>query len=142
MGIVYTPNEVVNCILYATNRLFQKAFGQQLRDPGVYILDPFTGTGTFIVNPLQDEELMPTDKLPVKYKSEIWCNEILLIAYYIVTINIEYSYHALFHEKAHMGKHQRERRMMAAQSLTKRIFSIAYMVFCTRQNTARDSKPI
>lgn len=94
MGIVYTPNEVVNYILHATDRLLQKEFGQRLADPGVNILDPFTGTGTFIVNLLQDEELMPEDKLPLKYKSEIWCNEILLLAYYIATINIEYAYHS------------------------------------------------
>ena len=94
MGIVYTPDEVVNYILQATNRLLQKEFGQQLSDPGVNILDPFTGTGTFIVNLLQDEELMPADKLPTKYRGEIWCNEILLLAYYIATINIEYAYHS------------------------------------------------
>lgn len=94
MGIVYTPNEVVDYILNATDRLLQKEFGQKLADPGVNILDPFTGTGTFIVNLLQDENLMPTDKLPLKYQSEIWCNEILLLAYYIATINIEYAYHS------------------------------------------------
>lgn len=94
MGIVYTPNEVVNYILHATNRLLQKEFGQSLADESVNILDPFTGTGTFIVNLLQDEKLMPLDKLPMKYKSEIWCNEILLLAYYIATINIEYAYHS------------------------------------------------
>lgn len=94
MGIVYTPNEVVNYILHATDRLLQKEFGQRLADPGVNILDPFTGTGTFIVNLLQDNELMPEDKLPLKYKSEVWCNEILLLAYYIATINIEYAYHS------------------------------------------------
>lgn len=94
MGIVYTPNEVVDYILHATNRLLQKEFGQSLADEGVNILDPFTGTGTFIVNLLQDEELMPADKLSMKYRSEIWCNEILLLAYYIATINIEYAYHS------------------------------------------------
>lgn len=94
MGIVYTPNEVVDYILHATNRLLQKEFGQSLSDEGVNILDPFTGTGTFIVNLLQDEELMPADKLPMKYRGEIWCNEILLLAYYIATINIEYAYHS------------------------------------------------
>lgn len=94
MGIVYTPNEVVDYILHATDRLLQKEFGQSLSDVGVNILDPFTGTGTFIVNLLQDEELMPAEKLPMKYKSEIWCNEILLLAYYIATINIEYAYHS------------------------------------------------
>lgn len=94
MGIVYTPNEVVDYILHATNHFLQKEFGQSLSDEGVNILDPFTGTGTFIVNLLQDEELMPADKLPLKYRSEIWCNEILLLAYYIATINIEYAYHS------------------------------------------------
>lgn len=94
MGIVYTPNEVVNYILHATDRLLQREFGQRLADPGVNILDPFTGTGTFIVNLLHDSELMPDDKLPEKYKNEIWCNEILLLAYYIATINIEYAYHS------------------------------------------------
>ena len=99
MGIVYTPNEVVDYILHATNRLLQKEFGQSLSDEGVNILDPFTGTGTFIVNLLQDEELMPADKLPMKYRSEIWCNEILLLAYYIATINIEYAYHSRMPEE-------------------------------------------
>lgn len=99
MGIVYTPNEVVNYILHATNRLLKKEFGQSLADEGVSILDPFTGTGTFIVNLLQDEELMPLDKLPMKYQNEIWCNEILLLAYYIATINIEYAYHSRVSEE-------------------------------------------
>lgn len=94
MGIVYTPNEVVDYILHATDRLLQKEFGQKLSDAGVNILDPFTGTGTFIVNLLQDEQLMPDDRLPQKYTSEIWCNEILLLAYYIATINIEHAYHS------------------------------------------------
>lgn len=94
MGIVYTPNEVVDYILHATDRLMRKEFGQSLADPGVNILDPFTGTGTFVVNLIQDEELMPSDKLPLKYGSEIFCNEILLLAYYIATINIEHAYHS------------------------------------------------
>lgn len=94
MGIVYTPNEVVDYILHATNKLLQEEFGQSLSDEGVNILDPFTGTGTFVVNLLQDEELMPPNQLPRKYRSEIWCNEILLLAYYIATINIEHAYHS------------------------------------------------
>lgn len=94
MGIVYTPNEVVDYILHATDRLMRKEFGQSLADPGVNILDPFTGTGTFVVNLIQDEELMPDDKLPLKYEREIFCNEILLLAYYIATINIEHAYHS------------------------------------------------
>ena len=94
MGIVYTPNEVVNYILHATDRILRKEFGKCLADEGVRILDPFTGTGTFVVNLLQDEELIPTEKLPNKYANEIYCNEILLLAYYIATINIEHAYHS------------------------------------------------
>lgn len=94
MGIVYTPNEVVNYILHATDRILRREFGKCLADEGVRILDPFTGTGTFVVNLLQDEELISTEKLPNKYASEIYCNEILLLAYYIATINIEHAYHS------------------------------------------------
>lgn len=94
MGIVYTPNEVVNYILHATDRLMEKEFGQRLADEGVHILDPFTGTGTFMVNLLQDKQLMPDEKLPYKYANELHCNEILLLAYYIATINIEHAYHS------------------------------------------------
>lgn len=94
MGIVYTPNEVVNYILHATDRILRKEFGKCLADEGVRILDPFTGTGTFVVNLLQDEELIPTEKLPSKYANELFCNEILLLAYYIATINIEHAYHS------------------------------------------------
>ena len=94
MGIVYTPNEVVNYILHATDRILRNEFGKCLADEGVRILDPFTGTGTFVVNLLQDEELIPTEKLPNKYANEIYCNEILLLAYYIATINIEHAYHS------------------------------------------------
>lgn len=94
MGIVYTPSQVVDYILHATDRLLFKEFGQHLCDEGVHILDAFTGTGTFIVDLINDEELMPTDKLPYKYMHEIHCNEIMLLAYYIASINIEHAYHS------------------------------------------------
>lgn len=93
MGIVYTPNEVVDYILHATDRLLYQEFGQHLCDEGVHILDPFTGTGTFIVNLLNDRELMPDSSLPYKYGYELHCNEIVLLAYYIASINIEHAYH-------------------------------------------------
>ena len=94
MGIVYTPNQVVDYILHATDRLLYKEFGQHLYDKGVHILDAFTGTGTFIVNLINDKELMPVEKLPYKYENEIHCNEIMLLAYYIATINIEHAFHS------------------------------------------------
>lgn len=94
MGIVYTPNQVVDYILHATDRLLLKEFGHHLCDEGVHILDAFTGTGTFIVDLITDKTLMPTDKLPYKYRNEIHCNEIMLLAYYIASINIEHAYHS------------------------------------------------
>lgn len=94
MGIVYTPNEIVDYILLATDRLLQEEFGQRLLDPGINILDPFTGTGTFIVNLIQNAYLIPDQQLPEKYQREIFCNEILLLAYYIATINIEHAFHS------------------------------------------------
>ncbi|MBQ9000457.1 MAG: DEAD/DEAH box helicase family protein, partial [Eggerthellaceae bacterium] len=93
MGVVYTPTQVVRYILHFTNRMLQKEFGQTFADKDVHILDPFTGTGTFIVDLIEDENLIPADKLPYKYANEIHCNEILLLAYYIATINIETAYH-------------------------------------------------
>lgn len=93
MGIVYTPNQVVDYILHATDRMLYREFGEHLCDQGVHILDAFTGTGTFIVNLINDKELMPAEKLPYKYHNEIHCNEIMLLAYYIATINIEHAYH-------------------------------------------------
>ena len=94
MGIVYTPNQVVDYILHATDRLLYKEFGQHLCDEGVHILDAFTGTGTFIVDLINDKELMPDEKLPYKYRNEIHCNEIMLLAYYIASINIEHAFHS------------------------------------------------
>lgn len=84
----------MNYILHATDRILRNEFGKCLADEGVRILDPFTGTGTFVVNLLQDEELIPTEKLSNKYANEIYCNEILLLAYYIAAINIEHAYHS------------------------------------------------
>ena len=94
MGIVYTPNQIVDYILHATDRLLYKEFGQHLCDKDVHILDAFTGTGTFIVNLINDKDLMPDDKLPYKYRHEIHCNEIMLLAYYIASINIEHAFHS------------------------------------------------
>lgn len=93
MGIVYTPNEVVDYILHATDRMLKAEFGQSLEDEGVHILDPFTGTGTFIVNLIQSK-LISDAKLPYKYANELHANELMLLAYYIATINIEHAYHS------------------------------------------------
>ncbi|TCK05862.1 DEAD/DEAH box helicase [Marinobacterium mangrovicola] len=92
LGIVYTPVEVVDFIIHSVNDLLQQEFGQTLGSPGVHILDPFTGTGTFITRLLQSGLIAP-EQLPHKYKHEIHANELVLLAYYIAAINIEAAYH-------------------------------------------------
>ena len=94
LGIVYTPVEVVDFIIKSVEDVLQHEFKSSLQDKGVHILDPFTGTGTFITRLLQSG-IIPHDRLPEKYKSEIHANEIVLLAYYIAAINIESAYHGI-----------------------------------------------
>ncbi len=94
LGIVYTPVEVVDFILHSVNHLLQQEFGQSLGSKGVHIIDPFTGTGTFITRLLQSGLIKP-EELANKYKNEIHANELVLLAYYIAAINIEATYHGL-----------------------------------------------
>jgi len=93
LGIVYTPVEVVDFIIHSVNDILHKEFGKNFADEGVHVIDPFTGTGTFISRLLQSG-LIPQDKLVYKYKNEIHANEIVLLAYYIAAINIEAVYHS------------------------------------------------
>jgi predicted helicase len=92
LGIVYTPVEVVDFIIHSINDVLQSEFGQTLGSKGVHIIDPFTGTGTFITRLLQSGLIKP-EELAHKYKNEIHANEIVLLAYYIAAINIEQVYH-------------------------------------------------
>jgi predicted helicase len=92
LGIVYTPVEVVDFIIHSVAHLLEKEFGQSLGSEGVHILDPFTGTGTFITRLLQSG-LIPKEQLARKYRKEIHANEIVLLAYYIAGVNIESVYH-------------------------------------------------
>ncbi|SIO29630.1 DEAD/DEAH box helicase [Vannielia litorea] len=94
LGIVYTPVEVVDFIIHSVNDVLKAQFGQTLGSKGVHILDPFTGTGTFITRLLQSG-LIAQDELEHKYKHEIHANEIVLLAYYIAAVNIETVYHEL-----------------------------------------------
>jgi len=94
LGIVYTPVEVVDFIIHSVNEVLQSEFGQTLGSAGVHILDPFTGTGTFITRLLQSGLIKP-EELAHKYQHEIHANEIVLLAYYIAAINIESAYHSV-----------------------------------------------
>lgn len=92
LGIVYTPVEVVDFILKSADYALKEEFGVGLNAHNVHVLDPFTGTGTFIVRLLQGEFLGAED-LERKFKGELHANEIVLLAYYIAAVNIEYAYH-------------------------------------------------
>lgn len=92
LGIVYTPVEVVDFIIHSVNDVLQQEFGRSLSDENIHILDPFTGTGTFMTRLLQSGLINPQD-LPRKYQYEIHANEIVLLAYYIAAVNIENAYH-------------------------------------------------
>ena len=94
LGIVYTPVEVVDFIIHSVNEVLQAEFGQTLGSRGVHILDPFTGTGTFITRLLQSGLISP-EELEHKYRHEIHANEIVLLAYYIAAINIEATFQGL-----------------------------------------------
>lgn len=94
LGIVYTPVEVVDFILHSVNHVLKTEFNQTLGSDGIHIIDPFTGTGTFITRLLQSGLITP-EQITKKYKNEIHANEIVLLAYYIAAINIEAVYHSI-----------------------------------------------
>jgi predicted helicase len=94
LGIVYTPVEVVDFIIHSVNDVLQKEFGRTISDENIHILDPFTGTGTFITRLLQSG-LIDKKDFKRKYHKEIHANEIVLLAYYIAAVNIESAYHDL-----------------------------------------------
>lgn len=92
LGIVYTPLEVVDFILHSVEDVLQKEFQRSMSDENVNILDPFTGTGTFISRLITSGIIKPKDLLR-KYSRELHANEIVLLAYYIASINIENAFH-------------------------------------------------
>ena len=96
LGVVYTPNEVVDFIIRGTDWLLQKHFGKTLSDDNVNVLDPATGTGTFVTNLINH---LPADRLEYKYLNEIHANEVEILPYYIANLNIEYTY------KERMGRY-------------------------------------
>lgn len=94
LGIVFTPVEVVDFIIHSVEDVLKKHFGKSIGDEGVHILDPFTGTGTFIVRLLQSGLISKEDLLR-KYTQELHANEIILLSYYIAAINIEETFHSI-----------------------------------------------
>jgi predicted helicase len=96
LGIVYTPNEIVDFIIHSADFGLKKYFNKSIKSENVKILDPFTGTGTFIVNLLNSDVFNgDIDAVIRKYNDELFAYEIVLLAYYIANINIEETYHRL-----------------------------------------------
>ena len=91
LGVVYTPNEVVDFMIRGADHLLERHFGRRLADDNVQILDPATGTGTFITSLI---EHLPSDRREYKYLNEIHANEVAILPYYIANLNIEYTYRA------------------------------------------------
>ena len=98
LGIVYTPNEIVDFMIRGTDYLLKTHFGRSLADKNVEILDPATGTGTFITSLIN---FLPHDRLDYKYHNELHANEVAILPYYIANLNIEYTY------KERMGRYSR-----------------------------------
>lgn len=88
-GIVYTPQPIVDFMVRSVEEVLKTEFGKSLSDEGVHILDPFTGTGNFITRIMQS---IKKSRLPQKYAHELHCNEVMLLPYYIASMNIEHAY--------------------------------------------------
>ena len=99
LGVVYTPNEIVRFMVKSADWLCEKHFGKSLIDSNVEILDPATGTGTFIVE-LLEHFRGRTAKLKYKYLNELHANEVGILPYYVANLNIEATYAGIAEEYA------------------------------------------
>ena len=88
-GIVYTPQPIVDFMVKSVGHILKTEFNRSLSDTGVHIIDPFVGTGNFIVHLMQD---IQGTALEAKYRHELHCNEVMLLPYYIASLNIEQEY--------------------------------------------------
>ncbi len=94
-GIVYTPQEIVDFMCAAVEEVLLNEFGKKLGDDGVYVIDPCTGTGSFIVNLLRRAHTSNPRHFERFYKEQLFANEVMLMPYYIASLNIEHEYHDL-----------------------------------------------
>ncbi len=116
LGVVYTPNEVVRFMVASTDYLLHKHFGKLLQDKGVEILDPATGTGTFICDII---DYIRKDKLEYKYMEEMHANEVAILPYYISNLNIEFTY------KQKMGQYKEFQNLCFVDTLDNMGFGFA-----------------
>lgn len=91
-GIVYTPQPIVDFMVRSVESALQKDFGKSLANEGVHILDPFVGTGNFILRVMREIHEQRPQSLRYKYLNELHCNEVMLLPYYIACLNIEHLY--------------------------------------------------
>ena len=122
-GIVYTPQLIVDFMVNSVEYLLKTEFNRSLSDTGVHIIDPFVGTGNFIVRIMQDIKKIALED---KYRHELHCNEVLLLPYYIANLNIEQEF---IHNTKKYLRFERivfadtfelfEKEQMEIQSLTK-----------------------
>lgn len=94
LGVVYTPNEIVKFMVEGADWLCHKHFGKSLIDEGVEILDPATGTGTFICE-LIEHFAWDKVRLANKYRNELHANEVAILPYYVANLNIEATYYGI-----------------------------------------------
>lgn len=97
LGVVYTPNEIVRFMVESADWLCEKHFGKSLIDRDVNLLDPATGTGTFIVELMEHFRGQP-EKLKYKYQEELHANEVAILPYYVANLNIEATYATIINE--------------------------------------------
>ena len=91
-GIVYTPQPIVDFMVKAVNEILNQEFGKSLARKKVHFIDPFVGTGNFIVRIMREIATQSRLSLSYKYKNELHCNEVMLLPYYIAAMNIEHEF--------------------------------------------------
>ena len=100
-GIVYTPQPIVEFMVRSVEAILNQEFDRSLADAGVHVLDPFVGTGNFMLRVMRHlQEIGKLSCLPDKYAGELHCNEVMLLPYYIAALNIEHEYYELMGQYA------------------------------------------
>ena len=125
-GIVYTPQPIVKFMVNSVEYILQKEFGRSLSDQGVHIIDPFVGTGNFILWVMRE---IQRSKLSYKYANELHCNEVMLLPYYIASMNIEHEYYEA------TGNYQPFEGICLVDTFD--LANVKQISFFTKDNTAR-----
>ena len=128
LGIVYTPQEIVDFMCASVEQVLQDEFGKTLSDTSVNILDPCTGTGNFVVNLLRR---IPKRDLKRMYAGQLFANEVMLLPYYIAALNIEHAYYE------RTGVYERFDGLCFVDTLELAEGSEQQFAFVTEENTAR-----